>query len=304
MRYPVTVNGVALDNWAYQVTSRNGWQSTPGLRAVSIEAANTDGVLVPDRAAPIEAGQVTFSMFVRGADFEEYTANLDTLKRIFATQRGTVEVTMDTGGVVRVCQARTVASWQPEHVNPLMARFTVVMEIPAGVWTTADYAIRRETVASVTEPIAVMCDDPTGKITDAKVLIHDPGNGIDWTLSDGNVDTIERQRLWVGFSYDEPLASDRSILADLGQWQVSVIARPDIADVDAAWFAEDHGVITDLTGSIVRSGPMFGRSLLPLEPGGPLPPRMPSLRIDGVDDDGLPLYTISNVVVAVRPAWL
>lgn len=305
MQYPITVNGVALDDWAHNVTTRNGWQSSPGLRAASVEAAHTDGVLVPDRAAPIEPGQITLSMFVRGRDWAEYVANLDTLKRLFSTPRGTVEVTMDTGDVVRVCQARTVASWQPEHVNPLHARFTVVMEIPSGVWTTADYSIKRATIAAVTTPIPVMCDDPTAKIGDAKVLIHKPATGIEWTLSDGNVDPVEQQRIWVSFSYAEPLASDRSILVDLGQWKVSVIARPDIGDVDAAWFAAEHTALVDLTSSVVRSGPMFGRSLLPLEPGaGPLPPREPSVRIDGVDDDGLPLYTIEDVVVAVKPAWL
>ena len=49
---------------------------------------------------------------------------------------------------------------------------------------------------------------------------------------------------------------------------------------------------------------MLGRSLLPLEPGGPLPPREPAVRVDGTDDDGLPLYSISDVIAAVKPAWL
>ena len=304
MQYPITVDGVKLDNLAYKVTTRNGWQSTPGLRAASVEAAHVDGVLVPDRVAPLEPGQIALSMFVKGRDWPEYVYNLDTLKRLFSTPRGTVEVTMDTGDGVRVCQARTVASWQPEHVNPLHARFTVVMEIPSGVWTTARYVVKRGLDVSSERPIGVVCGDPTARITDTQVLIHKPGTGIDWLLSDGNVDPVEQQRIWLRFNFAEPLPANRSILVNLGQWSVSVIAQPDLADVDPDWFAGTRPVLEDLTPSLVRNGPMFGRSLLPLEPGGPLPPREPAVRVDAVDDDGLPLISILDVFAAVKPAWL
>jgi hypothetical protein len=303
MQYPITVDGVPLDSLAYKITTRNGWQSTPGLRAASVEAAHTDGVLVPDRAAPLEPGQVAFSMFVRGNDWPEYVANLDTLKRLFSTPRGTIPVTMDTGEVVRVCQARTVASWQPEHVNPLHSRFTVVMEIPSGVWTTADYELRRYQAVSVTTPLAVDCWDPTAKLTDVQILIRDPGAAVEWTLSDAGVDTIERQRIWLQISAPAPLAADRSLLIDLGQWSATTIARPAAVDVDAAWFDTPKVTVTDLTGSIVRNGPMFGRSLLPLEPGGVLPPRVPAVSLDPVDGDDLPTSS-PDVHVAMRPAWL
>ena len=233
MQYPITVDGVRLDSVAYSVTTRNGWQSTPGLRAASVEAAHVDGVLVPDRAAPLEPGQIALSMFVRGSDWPEYVYNLDTLKRLFSTPRGTVEVTMDTGDQVRVCQARTVASWQPEHINPLHARFTVIMEIPSGVWTTARYAVQRASIVGANKPVRVVCGDPTAKVTDAQVLIHKPATGVEWWLADGNVSPLEQQRIWCRFSYTAPLPAGRSILVNLGQWRVSVITQPDVADVDS-----------------------------------------------------------------------
>lgn len=305
MEHPITVNGASLDEWAYKITTRNGWQSTPGVRAVSVEAAHHDGVLVPDRRAPLEPGQFAVSMFVRGETWPEYLSNLDTLRAIFSTQRGTVEVTMDAGdGVVRICRARTIASWTPEHVNPLLARFTVVMEIPSGVWTSPGYYITSAESVDVTDAIAVDCWDPTATVTDAVLLVRDPGMAVRWTLSDASVDTLEAQRIWVGLTLGSPVPSDRSLLFDLCRWRVIEIARPAAGDVDEAWFDTARIATTDYTNTIVRNGPMFGAALLPLEPGtGPLPPRRPAIRLDSIDADDIPTFAPS-VTLAVRPAWL
>lgn len=305
MQHPVTVNGASLDQWAYQITTRNGWQSTPGVRAVSVEAAHVDGVLVPDRRAPLEPGQFAVSMFVRGSSWPEYLANLDTLRAIFGTQRGTVEVTMDTGdGTMRVCQARTVASWTPEHINPLIARFTVVMEIPSGVWTSPGYYLAAGTAIDITEPVTVECWDPTATITDAQLLLRDPGAAVRWTLSDASVDTMEAQRIWLRLALPAPVAADRSLLFDLGGWSVIEVSRPDAVDVDEDWFTGSHVALADHTSIVTRNGPMFGGSLLPLESGtGPLPPRQPGIRLDSIDADDIPTYAAA-VVLAVRPAWL
>lgn len=305
MQHPVTVAGASLDQWAYQITTRNGWQSTPGVRAVSVEAAHVDGVLVPDRRAPLEPGQFAVSMFVRGSSWPEYLANLDTLRAIFGTQRGPVEVTMDTGdGTMRVCQARTVASWTPEHINPLIARFTVVMEIPSGVWTSPGYYLRAGVNVNVTTPLAVDCWDPTATVTDAQLLIRDPGGAVDFWLSDASVSPLEAQRIWVRLTLPTVVAADKSLLFNLGAWQVLLIDRPDLADVDEAWFDVTRYSLTDYTSLLQRNGPMFGTSLLPLEPGaGPLPPRQPALRLDVNDADVLPT-SVPSAVLAVRPAWL
>lgn len=300
----VTVNGVSLSSVAYGVSTRTGWRSAPGIRAQQIAPSNVDGVLVPDRRAPLEPGQIGLSMWVRGRTFAEFTAALDTLMRVFSTQRGTVPVTMEIEpGVTRVCEARTVAAWSVDHKSPLHAEFQAVMEIPGGAWTTEGYAIGRRTTFGSDVPLSVVCDDPTAIITDAVLLIRDPGTAVDITVSDAAVDTLEAQRVFVRLLLDDPVPSNRSLIFDLGAWQVYECVRPDADDVTAAWFDDLPTATTDYTADAYRQGPMWGRTLLALEPGGIAAPREPGVRVDGVDGDTIPVPT-PDATLAVRPRWL
>ena len=303
MEYPVTVNGAPLDTWAYDVTTRTGWHSSPGVRGVSVEAAHVDGVLVPDRRTPLEPGQIALSMWVRGRTWAEYVANLDSLKAIFSTQRGPVAVTMDVGDwQVRTCQARTVASWAPSHKSPLHAEFTVVMEIPAGVWTSADYHLRRQGSVTAATPVLVDCGDPTATVTDSLLLMWDAGaTARRWTIRDA---TDPDGREWARLTLPATVSTSRSLMWDFRRWRVTEIGRPSVDAIDAAWFASPpEGYLADHTDRVQRNGPMTGSGLLTLDPGGPLAPRQPGVTIEATNVSGTPV-SVPAVWLAVRPTWL
>ena len=304
MQFPVTVDGVDLSTVAWDVVTRTGWRSMPGVRAATIEAGTADGVLVPDRRAPLQAGQIAFSMWVQGDTFATFTRNLDTLMGLFATQRGCVPITMDCGDAgMRVTQARTLATITPEHVNPGHAKFTAVMEIPSGKWQAPARTVAHFTNVDVTSPTQVACGDPTAEITDTIVLIRDPGTAVRWWLWDANTPSTVAARLRLALDLPAPIASNRSLVFDLGAWRVYEIARPASAPAPA-WFDSIPTPTVDHTAQVQRFGPMFGDCLLPLLPGAtPLPPRTPGIKLDPVDGGGLPT-TCPHVSVALRGAWL
>ena len=295
------VDGVPLSSLAFDVSTRSGWRSFPGIRATSITASNTDGVLVPSRRAPLEPGQLTVSMWVRGVDYADFTARVDTLMATFTTPRDTITVEMETDvGDWRVARARTVASWAVDHISPLHANIKVVLELVDGAWTAPEYSSATRTDFNVTEPLTVLCGDPTTTITDALLLIRDPGRAVSITIYDAAVSTVDAERIFARLDLEAPLASDRSLFFDLGQWKVGEVARP--SSVTVEWFDFPPPLIVE--HDVFRAGPMFGRTLLPLEPGSrPQPPRTPGVRIDIVDDDGIPVAT-REATLAVKPRWL
>ena len=305
MRNPVTVDGVELDDVCYAVTTRTGWRTSPAVRASQIQTATGDGVLVPERRAPLQPGQVSLTMWVRGSDYSELTAVLDMLFALFNTQRGPVPVTIDVGGgQVRTAMARTIATITPDHSAPLHAKLTAVMEIPSGRWEAADYYVSAWEYADADEALTVICGDPTAEIVDHQLLLRVPGTGIVFTVWDGNVDTAATRRIWAELRLTAPIASGRSLLFDFGRWTCHEIARPTLAGADADWFTSPPAVLVDHTAHILRQGPMYGGCLLPLLPGAAgRPPRAPALGVDAIDDDDLPT-AITSAVWAVRPAWL
>lgn len=304
----VTVAGVPLASAAYRVASRTGWRSFPGTRNTSISASNTDGVLLPGRQAPLEPGALGLSLWVRGRDYAEFTAHVDTLMALFATQRGTVEVRLATdewNGVERVCQARTASQWAVDHISPLHAQFQVIMEIPSGTWTSPDYYVTtREPYTFANGPIPLECGDPSAPPTDIKVLLADPL-------------AIDHVGLWDGYDEDQlgngdsatldlvsPLPSTSSILVDLGEWRAYEIQRPTLAQATPEWFDGAYVVLNDLTVDLDRRGPMFGRAMLPLQLGSALPPRTPKLTVLASGAPGSPYANLPEVAVAIRPRWL
>lgn len=305
MEPTLTVNGVSLDGLGYNVTSRTGWRSFPGVRATTIATSNADGVLVPNRRAPLEPGTLNLSMYVTGENYVEFTERIDTLMAVFSTPDGTVPVELNLDpeeGLIRTCQARTLAAWAVGHEGPLQADFSVVMEIPSGTWTTTGYAIARR--VNFGDPLFVECQNPTYSITDSILLIRDPNIIVDFTVTDTHSDFEYGYRPSVSLLLASPVPSNRSLLFDFGRWSAGLIARPDVDEVDEGWFDNLPVYQTDLTSSLVRRGPMYGGSLLSLKPGEtPLVPRIPGVHIDGVDGAGIP-DPISDATLAVKPRWV
>lgn len=304
MEPTLKVNGVPLDGLGFDVITRTGWRSFPGFRATTIATSNADGVLVPNRRAPLQPGALNLAIYVTGKNYVEFTERIDTIMSIFATPNGTVPVEMNLDpeeGYIRVCEARTLAAWTVNHEGPNQADVNVVMEIPAGTWTTTDYFVTREQNVLVDDLIQVECWNPTYTITDSLLLIRDPGTARYITMNDEGDDTINRPVVSLNLQAD--VASNRSILVNFGQWTAGLISRPDADDVTEEWFADPPLYTLDLTSRLVHSGPMYGQSILTFQPGAtPLVPRMPSLIIDAVDE----LYVttaLPDVFFAVKPRW-
>lgn len=298
-QYPITVDGVRLDTIGH-VSTRTGFRSAPGKRAVSVQGAHTDGVYPSRRRMPLEPGALTVTMTVVGSDWADLVERLDVLQRLFGRQRGLLTVTMDTGDVVRTCQARVVASWTPDHRTPTVARLTVPLEIPAGAWTTQGRYVATAAYASTCE---VDCWDPSAPISDAQILLRDPGTAINWRVFDAADALPHSERAWLHLEVAAPLDTDESLWIDLGRWRAAIVPRPAaVWDADSALW-DSPTIITDLTEDVIRLGPMLGEALLLLEPGGPWPPRRPGVLVDAIDADDIPLNTPSWGL-AVRPRWL
>lgn len=300
----VTVAGVPLESVAYRVSTRTGWRVNPGVRGDGIGVANADGLLVPGRKAALEPGGFVLSMWVRGRTYAVFTEAVDTVMTLFTMQDGPVQVELETdadSGITRVCQARVKAGFEIEHQSPLHAEFRVVMEIPSGAWTATEYTlVRRQAWGGI---VPLDCGDPSLPPTDLQVLLRDPGNGVDFTLWDGHATLEERNRENVTLLLDAPVAAGRSLLLDLGQWSAIEVARPDPEDVTSDFFDDPPTALVDHTARLARRGPMFGRAMMPLRVGSALPPRVPQLLVDLVDDDDLP-GLVPDMTIAVRPRWV
>jgi len=301
MEYPVTVDGVELSSVAWGVSTRTGWRMSPAVRASQVVTANGDGVLPSSRRAPLEAGQISLQMWVQGSDFADFTRKLDTLFAVFSTQRGLVPITLDVGnGIVRRAMGRTLASISPEHISPTHAKLTAVMEIPSGRWEAEDYTVAKALNVTSTTTLSPLCGDPTAEITDHVLLIRSGGTAVQYTVHDAGTSTISVQ-----VRIPAPFSGGRSLLFDFANWRVYEISpRPDWADLTPEWFADLPAVLTDRTAQVLRSGPMYGRSLLPVLPGeSSVPPRRPALGVSAIDSSGLAV-TLPSVAWAVRAAWI
>lgn len=140
---PVTVDGVRLDTYAYNIETLAGRLMFPGVRGERPVVPGDDGsVFVPNQN--FEDGSMTLSMWVRGADVDglvpggssaraEFRKNLQRLSRIFGIQHRMLDVRQtwptDPTTIQYMCTVAETFDFGGNAHNTL-ARFAVVLQIP------------------------------------------------------------------------------------------------------------------------------------------------------------------------------
>ena len=144
--YPVTIDGVRLDTWAYNIETKEGRDLGAGYAGENIDTGMRDGVIwVPNKKS--NAGRIVLQMWVNGADvdgfvpadnYKQYRDNLDFLRRIFGVTHRLLDVraSVDMYGTVRQALCEVTAVIDPSLISnfPYTAKLTVELKIIAGFW--------------------------------------------------------------------------------------------------------------------------------------------------------------------------
>lgn len=145
-KYPITVDGVRLDTYAYNVSTRAGRDIGSGAQGANIPSLLDGESWVSNKKAP--AGKAYLRMWVSGTDVDgnntaddyyTYRTNLDMLKRMFAVRNRLLDVReqLDISGAhIRQALAEVTAAIEPEMVasSPYTSTFNVELNIPGGFW--------------------------------------------------------------------------------------------------------------------------------------------------------------------------
>lgn len=145
-KYPITVDGVRLDTYAYNISTRAGRDIGNGAQGANIPSMLDGEIWVPNKKAP--PGKAYLRMWVSGTDVDgnntsddyyTYITNLDLLKRMFGVRNRLLDVRqqMDIAGAhIRQGLAEVTTVIEPEMVAsaPYTSQFTVELNLPEGYW--------------------------------------------------------------------------------------------------------------------------------------------------------------------------
>ena len=193
----IIVDGIRLDNFAYSITTRNGWDNTPGLVGNNERIPGRDGEIW--RSKDYGAGRMVLELFIGGTDAdgavpagstEDKTlrANIDQLLAVFG-RRGallTVDKEMEDGSVRRnFGEVGVVLAPEYFDANPV-ALLTVEIIFPDPLWkattnTTATGAGALTAFAGITAPISDAIITVTGPATNPKLTDSQTGAWIQYT---------------------------------------------------------------------------------------------------------------------------
>lgn len=228
----VTVDGLALNTLAYNISTRGGRYTTPDVRTKNIEVGGRHGT-VRTRSKKFQQGVFTMSMWVRGANEDGsvpdggglynrlFQQNLDLLTQLFTRKSGLLDIRQTLpDGSVRQCFGEVLATVDPQSksVNP-MAVFSVAITIPGAFWQdlnaltyTSAAGLGSSQILTLTPFIGATApmDDLvwtiTGAATSPKIQALENSAPIE-------VDT------WMQFNNTVPSA--KNLVVDSGLWAVS-----------------------------------------------------------------------------------
>lgn len=264
----IIVDGVRLDNYAYGITTRTGWDSTPGLAGENFSIPGRDGEVW--RAKDYGTGRLVLELFVAGSDADNaipagstadrtFRNNMDALLGIFGKRSGliTVDKEMEDGSVRRnFAEVGTVIT--PEYIDGApLATMTVELVFPDPLW--------RATTATTVEP--------AGSATSPRTIALTGLAGITAPITDATL-------LFVG-----PATNPRITDATSGNWiqYTGTLGAGSVWRVNCATFTSEVGSALGYTGgsaSTVIANTTFnpGPRFLSITPGASL---TPSLTISG-----------------------
>lgn len=141
----ITVAGVSLNTYAHFITTRNGWDLTPGQVGGNLRIPGKDGEAY--LAKDYGPGRMVLQITVTGTDAngaipagmtetKQFRSNMDNLLRLF-TYRGPSQVRREMeDGSVRINDAEVGAVIAPEYIDgATTANLTVELVFPDPIWS-------------------------------------------------------------------------------------------------------------------------------------------------------------------------
>lgn len=145
----ITVNGVELNNYAYLITERSGWDSTPGLVGSNVRVPGRDGEVW--RAKDYGPSRMVLDLYIGGNDEDGAVPNgstaditlrnnLDKLFAIFGRRHRLIQVDkLMEDETTRRNFAEVGAVLQPEYFGAnAAAKLTVELVFPDPIWYDTD----------------------------------------------------------------------------------------------------------------------------------------------------------------------
>ena len=193
----IIIDGIRLDNYAFLITSRNGWDSSAGLVGENSRVPGRDGEVW--RAKDYGTGRVILDLAVSGTDADGVVpagstqdktlrANIDTLLSIFGRRSGllTVDKEMEDGSVRRNYGEVGIVI-APEYIDGnAVALLTVELVFPDPLWratsnTSATGTGSLTAFAGITAPISDAVITITGPATNPRLTDSVSGGWIQYT---------------------------------------------------------------------------------------------------------------------------
>lgn len=217
---PLTVDGVRLDTYAFNVETLDGRLAVPSVRGEDPVVPGMDGaVFVPNKS--YDSGRMTLTMWVRGCDVNggvpttnttEFRTNLDMITRMFTVRHRLLDVrqTWPAGDIQWLCKVEQPWDFTATAFNP-MARFAVELGIPGTFGqdvSTADYTSAAGLASGVTLTLTNY-NGTTAPISDAILVVRGPATNPRLT----NPDTGE----WV--QYNGTIAAGSDWRVDCSLWE-------------------------------------------------------------------------------------
>ena len=195
----IIIDGVRLDSYAYSITSRTGWDNTPGLVGENVRIPGRDGEVWS--AKDYGTGRLVLDLFISGTDADnivpagftedtKFRANIDALLSIFGKRTGliTVDKEMEDGSVRRNF-AEVGLVLTPEYFDSnTVALLTVELVFPDPLWkatttTTSTGTGALSAFAGITAPITDAVITVAGPATNPRVTDSVSGAWIQYTGS-------------------------------------------------------------------------------------------------------------------------
>jgi hypothetical protein len=234
---PVTVDGVRLDTYAWNIETLDGRLTFPGTRGDSPTVPGDDGsIFVPNQN--FDEGVMTLSMWVKGSDVDgaipggstamaEFRKNLTKLTRIFGNKYRLLDVrqTWPAGDIQYMCKVSDAFDFSGNAYKKL-AKFAVVLRVPDVFGqdvNNTDYASATNLTSGTSLTLTAL-DGGSAPTSDAIVVVNGPITNPRLT----NNDTGE----WVQLSL--ALASGTNWRFNCGTWGTRSGAGLSVSSLETA----------------------------------------------------------------------
>jgi hypothetical protein len=193
----IVVDGVRLDDYAFTITTRTGWDSTPGLVGSNLKVPGRDGEAW--QAKDYGTGRLVLDIAVSGTNSagavpggstasQTFRANIDKILSVFARRSTllTVDKEMEDGTIRRNFGEVGVVLTPEYFDSNTVALITVELIFPDPLWkattnTTASGVGALSAFTGITAPISDAVITITGSATNPRLTDTVSGSWIQYT---------------------------------------------------------------------------------------------------------------------------